>query len=386
MHHPHRGARRGIRGVGSIFSEPYDAEKEKLILSGKYYLVNISVQRRQFKEGYGLGTVYGQFCPLDWASYKKDPTTYAMFRDLTVHSCNNRNSINYDMKRIVDLAKAKNDTDEFHVMEPSGFVYHESRCGSTLVANSLIAMDPEEHRVYSESQPLLQASHACGMRAGENCPHDSVVELLQDVIYLMGKTNDPKEKRMFFKIQSAGTKFVDVITEAFPETPWIFVYRDPVQVLMSQFSHGPHAAVCVHQFRNIAKQKTNPFQLSGREIRALNSVDQCAIHLSTLCQAALTALETSNGMGLGVNYENLLNKLIEDVIPNHFHVPMTTERQQRIIEIGGRYSKGGGYFKRQEDWVEDSDKKENGSTPEMKEASEKYLYNLFKSLEDLPTK
>lgn len=61
---------------------------------------------------------------------------------------------------------------------PRGFVYHETRCGSTLVANMLAA--PSSNRVFSESKPpvqvccrLLSLSNAVNLsrkraRAGEN--------------------------------------------------------------------------------------------------------------------------------------------------------------------------------------------------------------------------
>lgn len=37
---------------------------------------------------------------------------------------------------------------------PRGFVYHETRCGSTLVANMLAGLEP--NRVFSESKPPVQ--------------------------------------------------------------------------------------------------------------------------------------------------------------------------------------------------------------------------------------
>lgn len=39
-------------------------------------------------------------------------------------------------------------------IQPKGFIYHETRCGSTLVANMLAALPPS--RVFSESKPPVQ--------------------------------------------------------------------------------------------------------------------------------------------------------------------------------------------------------------------------------------
>jgi hypothetical protein len=113
-----------------------------------------------------------------------------------------------------------------HVMQPTGFVFHESRVGSTLVANSLAAMDPEAHRVFSESTPINMALSVCE-DMGSDCDMDMAANLFRDVVYLMGRTNSPKEKHLFFKVSSAGTKRMNVMREALPTTPWIFVYRTP---------------------------------------------------------------------------------------------------------------------------------------------------------------
>lgn len=101
---------------------------------------------------------------------------------------------------------------------------------------------------------------------------------------------------------------------------------------------------------------------------------------STLCNIAIAAITRSKGMGIGVNYENLVNKLIEDIIPNHFNSPMTTEEsRQRIIDVSGHYSKGRG--KRKRDWKEDSERKDKKATPDIREASDTFLYQSFNTLE-----
>jgi hypothetical protein len=76
------------------------------------------------------------FCRLDFKSYSQTPHLYPMFRDLVaVSKCGGSNS------KTARLSVVKADP-EFqgkggHYLEPSGFVFHESRVGSTLVANAL---------------------------------------------------------------------------------------------------------------------------------------------------------------------------------------------------------------------------------------------------------
>lgn len=96
----------------------------------------------------------------------------------------------------------------------------------------------------------------------------------------MGRTVDPDgDKRLFFKIQSSGTKYMDVALEAFPDSPWVFVYRDPVQVLMSQFQRGVQAAICVRQLKDIPKGSKEVLKGMERKVRNLDPFEKCAFHL-----------------------------------------------------------------------------------------------------------
>ena len=82
--------------------------------------------------------------------------------------------------RDFDKVQAAKGDDDVHTMPPSGFVFHESRVGSTLVANALTAMDPEGHRVYSESDPINQALKACeGVLS--TCDMEANAALFRDV-------------------------------------------------------------------------------------------------------------------------------------------------------------------------------------------------------------
>ena len=132
----------------------------ELILSGEATLVDLAIQQKN--DGRGGYDATGTFCHVDFYLHKADPTVVPMFRDLVAKSihCSGEGKIRVDLQSIVDEARAidaREDT-ATRSMEPAGFVFHESRCGSTLVANSLMAMEPDANRVYSESPPPVTAA------------------------------------------------------------------------------------------------------------------------------------------------------------------------------------------------------------------------------------
>lgn len=150
-------------------------------------------------------TTQGIFCHLSWNLHKTNPSRVPMNKDLIKQSKKCKGStIQYDIyeaatkireydNMLLNNKQGRNDSSivsvtnidhaaHVHTMKPTGFVFHESRCGSTLVANSLAAFDPEKNRVYSESDPPITAA-----KLFDSNYEEESIQLLRDVIFLMGK-------------------------------------------------------------------------------------------------------------------------------------------------------------------------------------------------------
>ena len=62
-----------------------------------------------------------------------------------------------------------------------------------------------------------------------------------------------KGKNVVLKLQSGLTPFADLFQRAFPDTPFVFLYRNPVEVMASNLMsvraggarHHPSTATCV---------------------------------------------------------------------------------------------------------------------------------------------
>jgi hypothetical protein len=103
-------------------------------------------------------------------------------------------------------------------LAPSGFIFHMSRCGSTLIAQMLAAVDA--NRVLSEAPALDDAL----------CLGD---EWLRAAMNALGQASCG-ERRLFVKWDCWQTHRMESIRRTFPGTPAIFLYRDPSEVLVSQ--------------------------------------------------------------------------------------------------------------------------------------------------------
>lgn len=184
-------------GISTTFKLLSNDDKLHQIINGHVHLINISPARYDDNNQNKPYTSTGTFCHLDWDLHKHNPSSVPMNKDLIQHSNQCRETTFtmdiYEaitkMKEFDQLHSSSSSSDSssdvhtnVHTMNPTGFVFHESRCGSTLVANSLIAYDPDSNRVYSESSPPISAA-----KSFDKHHEDESLQFLRDVIYLMGK-------------------------------------------------------------------------------------------------------------------------------------------------------------------------------------------------------
>jgi hypothetical protein len=94
-----------------------------------------------------------------------------------------------------------------------------SRCGSTLVAQMLAAV--KENRVMSEPIPL---DHALVRKDAA---------MLRTMIGTLGQPCE-SESRYFIKLDCWHIRSYALIRSVFPKTPALFLYRNPLEVLVSQ--------------------------------------------------------------------------------------------------------------------------------------------------------
>jgi hypothetical protein len=190
-------------------------------------------------------------------------------------------------------------------LEPSGFIFHMSRCGSTLVSRMLAALP--EHLVVSEAGPLDAIA-----RAGRQVPHvplETRAQWFRCMISALGQRRCGGEQRYFIKFDSQTILDFDVIRHAYPATPWIFVYRDPVEVLASHMNQ-PSSAMMPGVIGG------GGLDLPAAQAFALADGEYGCRVLARLCQAACQALP--NG-GLPVNYTELPEAVCGN-IATHFGI------------------------------------------------------------------
>ncbi|KAG7343583.1 aspartyl/asparaginyl beta-hydroxylase [Nitzschia inconspicua] len=362
----------------------------------------------------------GTFCDIDWSLQQYNPSTVPMFRDLQSQSTNcTYSKITVDLWIIVQKAKQYDIIQQQQQRQqpsrtvssspvPTGVVFHETRCGSTLVANVLSTLG----RTYSESPPPIAALKACS--DGRQCDPSLHIQLIRDVFYIMGRepnnTNNKNQQRLpyvFYKIQSVGTFHTDTFVEAMPTVPWIFVYRDTVEILQSHLSGKikddsirtvqQQTPVCARYYK-VRRQQQPPTtiqairQANYKPLEELSVVEYCAAHLAGLSLAAIHQYEHQQHqqqnkphMGRFVNYKQLPDSIWTDLVPNHFTIPnedTSYNNITRMQSVANFYSKGRGN-KAQTEFDGDSQQKQSTAPRPVQDAARIFVDKIYQQMEAL---
>ncbi|HYF30721.1 MAG TPA: hypothetical protein VD993_06355 [Chitinophagaceae bacterium] len=114
-------------------------------------------------------------------------------------------------------------------VEPSAFIFHISRCGSTLVSQ-LLGMNPR-HIVLSEV-PFIDELLRAPFKEQGFPPFDQL-PVLQAALRLYGQKRSGDEERLFIKTDSWHVFFYKTIRALYPDVPFVLLYREPREVMHS---------------------------------------------------------------------------------------------------------------------------------------------------------
>lgn len=246
---------------------------------------------------------------------------------------------------------------------PTGFIFHLSRCGSTLVSQMLAAVPA--NIVLSEPPAF---DRVLGLpSAGPLVGADPRVAWMRG---LLGAWSRPRtgETRFFVKFDCWHILELPLILQAFPDVPWIFLYRDPVEVMVSH--------------NRIPGAQTVPGVVDPRRLgldpASINPAalgDYAARVLAQICSAALSFV--GRGRGRLVNYRELPGA-VPTAIARHFGIAFTPEEEALMAAAARRNAKNPPL-----EFEPDSALKQAQATDEIRRRAQAWLGGLYQQLESV---
>jgi hypothetical protein len=239
---------------------------------------------------------------------------------------------------------------------PDGFIFHMSRCGSTLVSQMIAAL-PDAVAV-SEAPPLDSILQMCSGKEGEGA-----LRALRAIVAALGQRRNGETKYVV-KLDAWHTLALPLLRRAFPGVPWVFLYRDPVEVLVSQ--------VRARGIQTVPSYV--PPALFGLEA-SVPDEEYCAQVLAAICRAVIE--HHGIGGGLLVDYSEL-PAAVESAILPHFGIRIDEYDRGLMQQAARMDAKAPGQF-----FTGDTEAKQKEATPRMRELAERHLAPVYRSLQQL---
>ena len=246
-------------------------------------------------------------------------------------------------------------------LEPSGFIFHMSRCGSTVLSR-LFGTVPDTV-VISEADPINTFLEADPGELNEA----ALVACLRLMIRALGRKRFGEERHYVVKFSSWNVRRLALLRAAFPAVPWVFVYRAPVEVVSSVLKGSPGWM----QLQRFPAQAEHLLGIPAAECERMPAEEFCARGLAGFCAAAL---DGDDGRALFVDYRDL-PQAAWGPVAHHFRIPLAAEHVARMREEARYYAKD----TERRPFVADGAEKSR-STPEIKALADHWLGALHSEM------
>jgi hypothetical protein len=246
-------------------------------------------------------------------------------------------------------------------LTPRGLIFHVSRCGSTLVAQQLTALP--QHRVLSEAEPIDGVLRFAV--PGRDIAIDERAGWLRGIVAALARPA-PGEQALFIKHDSWHTLDLPVIRCAFPDVPCVFVYRDPLEVLVSRMTQR-----AIYLIPGVAG--TDLFGIAPQTALTMQAEEFCASVLASI-YGAMLKYARDPGVLL-VNYRDLPAAMTSAILP-HFGVTLSAE-ERAVLAAAATFSAKQPRLP----FVPDSHEKRNSAGTAVRSHCERLLMPLYRELE-----
>lgn len=240
---------------------------------------------------------------------------------------------------------------------PTLFIFHATRCGSTLLARMLESQ--AVNRVFIE--PRAVTSLLFSTRRSQN--QESRATHLRALIGAYGLGAPSGQRNLVFKFASLCNYHLDTIGEAFPDTARVFLYRDPIEIVAALVREPAN-----YLGEDRAEILNDCLPCPRAELKSLDLEHLACLYLE---QTFTCALERASSFSRLINYTEL---------PQAGHELARTfldcDIEASSAPLLGVHSKKHGV-----PFIADSGQKQGLASPLVRELAECRLYPLYRRLE-----
>lgn len=254
-------------------------------------------------------------------------------------------------------------------LEPTGFIFHAGRCGSTLLTRILARS--RSHVVLGEAAPHNQFWDIFDQPWPPAATPDAI-RRYRNLVMALGRRRLPTHAAHYVKFTSWNILALPFIRAAFPDVPVLFVHRDPVETLVSMLANPPGWLADAHTRARV----------TGVADAAAASLDHLAAAQRGLARMMRAALE-ADGTGLRFFDYPQLTAAHLPVLLEFFHGQPTSEELAQMHALFGYAAKQSGGAK---PFSPDSKAKQQTATLAIRAAVVEELQSLHAALRQTPAR
>jgi hypothetical protein len=253
-------------------------------------------------------------------------------------------------------------------LSPSGFILHSSRCGSTLVANACRAVD--DSIVIAEA-PVIDKLITRFFTDGLSGSTRELLYklLLRATVTALGQRLKGDECHYFVKLACTSTLQIHRLRCIWPDVPFVFLYRNPVETIVSNLLSIPEWM----------RAEVNPAAAAAivgvdeEHVTSLGAEEYCARSLGRFFAAVDANIDSRMKL---LNYERLsFDSLV--AILNFFGINPTVDEVDAVRKVSRLYSKDSTSTRVFED---DSSQKRSAVSRETYLAAERWAEDSYDRL------
>lgn len=248
-------------------------------------------------------------------------------------------------------------------LSPTGLIFHMSRCGSTLISQMLASLP--QNIVISEAGTIDTILRANFLNPG--ITDNQQIDWLRWMTSALARRRQDQEQHLLIKFDSWHTLSMPLILRAFPGVPWIFVYRDPVEVIVS------HLRVPSGRMLS-GMTETQRLGLDIETIARMPLEEYCAMVTARICETALQH-RRDDGAGTIISYKQL-PEAVYSLIPDVFHLTYCEADLERMRDAAQFDAKDPSTR-----FVDDTTTKRRAATDAVRQAADKWVGSLYEQLE-----
>jgi hypothetical protein len=250
-------------------------------------------------------------------------------------------------------------------VDPTGLIFHSSRCGSTLLANACRSLN--DSIVLSEPNAIDKLVARFITDAGEPVKETLYSVFLRAVVNALAQHQTAT--RVFIKFSCCSVSQLERIRRIWPHVPWIFLYRDPVETIVSNVSNQP--AWLRDEDHRVLAHITGS---SPAEVGHMSIEERCARSIGSFFATAHTL---ANDNSLLLNYNQLSLPAISGIL-EFFNVRASREELERIASGTRIYSK---QVSAALAFVPDTDAKQKLASDLVREMADRWAMPSYQLLE-----